>query len=317
MKIFRFMLVAALSVMMLTSCNHKDLDYYTDAGNVRVVFDWRNAPDAAPASMEAYFYSVDAPAAPVRFGFVGRDGGTVHISDGSYSVIGVNSDIADWARFRNLESVETFEVITTDAESLEAFSLAANSLPRARAAESERMARTPQTLYGDRGDGVTLRVTDTEQTVTLYPREVTAHYTVTVTDVKNIRNLSDGSLDATLSGMAEGFSHGKMTPTDTPVTMPFTLSANSDAQTLEGKFLTFGECPHASVPHLLVVYMVFADGSRRYQTFDVSEQVYRAPDPMNVHIIVSGLDIPQRIDAGGGFRPDVDEWVETDVPLKM
>ena len=192
-----------------------------------------------------------------------------------------------------------------------------NSLPRARAAESERMARTPQALYGDRGDGVTLRVTDSEQTVTLYPREVTAHYTVTVTDVENIRNLSGASLDATLSGMAEGFCHGRMASTDTPVTMPFTLSANSTARTLEGKFLTFGECPHTSVPHLLVVYMVFADGSRRYQTFDVTRQVSEAPDPMNVHIIVGGLDIPQRIDAGGGFRPDVDEWVETDVPLKM
>lgn len=317
MKTRHFAIVSVLAALTLASCNHKDLDYYTDAGNVRVVFDWRNAPQAAPASMEAYFYDVTGLTSPVRFEFVGREGGTVHIPDGSYSVIGLNSDNSDWARLRNLESAEAFEVYTADAESLDAFGLNVNTLPRARGAATERMVRTPLTLYGDRGDGVTLRATEAEQIVTLYPREVTAHYTVTIINVENIGNLSGASLDATLSGMAEGFCHGKMTSTDTPVTMPFTLSTDSERNALEGKFLTFGECSKTSVPHLLTVYMVFADGSRRYQTFDVSEQVSDAPDPMNVHITVSGLDIPQRIDAGGGFRPNVDEWVETDVSLKM
>lgn len=311
-------IVAATVMVALTGCNHKDLAYvYPDAGNVRVVFDWSKAPDAAPESMDAYFFDADGNNEPVRFMFAGRDGGQIHIPYGQYSVLGLNSDQAERARFRNTEDIETFEIYTPDAENLPGQGLDSKSLPRARATEEERMAQTPTTLYSNRLDGVVLQMTEDEQTVTLTPEEVTCHYTVTVENIENMGNLDGASIDATLSGMAEGFYHGKNRPTDTPVTMPFVLTENKADKTLRGSFLTFGECEASNFPHMLVVYMVFTDGTKRYQTFDVTEQVKDAPDPRNVEIIVGGLSVPRHVDNGGGFQPHVDDWETDEIDLKM
>ncbi len=313
------MMLPLLAAATLNSCNHKDLDIlYDDAGNVRVAFDWRNAPEAAPQSMEAIFFDAQGAAEPVRFQFAGRDGGSVHIPAGTYSVIGQNSDNTDWAHRRNEQDPNLFEIYTPDASRLDALGLNARTLPRARGAEEERMAQSPGgPLYGDRQDDQTLEMTPREQTVTLYPQEVTCHYSVEVRDVENIQNLADASLDATLSGLAEGYYQGQGKPTETPVTMPFTLSENRTDKTLTGNFLTFGEPSGANHAHSLIVYMVFTDGTKRYQTFDVTDQVRQAPDPRNVHIIVSGLNIPRTIDAGGGFRPDVDPWESENIDLDM
>lgn len=314
----QFLLLLAAPGLLLTACRHKELDVlYDDAGNVKVVFDWRNAPEASPESMEAIFFDSEKSDAPVRFQFAGRDGGYIHIPAGAYSVIGQNSDNTDWAYRRNEEDPDQFEIYTADASRLDALGLNARTLPRARGAEDERMARTPGPLYGNRRDGVNLEVTSREQTVTLYPEEVTCRYTVEVRNVENIRNLADASLDATLSGMSEGYCQGQGKAAETAVTMPFTLSESQAENTLTGHFLTFGECPEANHSHSLIVYMVFTDGTKRYQTFDVTNQVRQAPDPRNVHIIVSGLNIPRTIDAGGGFRPDVDPWESENIDLKM
>lgn len=49
--------VAVLAVLSLTSCEHKDLCHDSlHVVNVKVVFDWRKAPDAAPASMSLYLF---------------------------------------------------------------------------------------------------------------------------------------------------------------------------------------------------------------------------------------------------------------------
>ncbi|MDE6536213.1 MAG: DUF5119 domain-containing protein [Muribaculaceae bacterium] len=314
----RHILLVITGLSLLTGCRHKDLDIlYDDAGSVRVVFDWRNAPGAAPQSMEAFFFDSEAADEPVRFQFAGRDGGYVHIPAGVYSVIGQNSDNTDWAYRRNDHDPNLFEIYTGDASRLDALGLNARTLPRARGAEDERMAQAPGLLYGNRQDNISLQVSSLEQKVTLFPEEVTCHYTVEVRDVENIQNLADASLDATLSGMAEGYLQGQGCATRTPVTMPFTLSENRSDKTLAGHFLTFGECPEANHVHSLIVYMVFSDGTKRYQTFDVTDQVRNAPDPKNVHIIVSGLNIPRTIDSGGGFRPDVDPWESENIDLKM
>lgn len=316
MKTQSLLAISALG-LFLSACDHKDLVYeFPDAGNVRVIFDWSNAPQAAPEAMEADFFDSESHS-PVRFIFQGRDGGTIHIGYGDYSVIGLNCDNTDCFRMRNTGSLETFEIYTPDAENLEAQGLEISALPSGRASSAERIARTPTALYGDRRDGQHLELTADEQTVTLYPREVTCHYHVTVLNVENIQNLDGAAIDATLSGMAEGYYHGKQKPTENPVTMPFTLKPEEGKNALEGHFLTFGECSESNFTHSLIVYMVYSDGTQSYQTFDVTDQVRNAPDPHNVDIIVSGLRIPRHVDSGGGFAPRVDNWQSTDIDLKM
>ena len=47
--------VAVLAVLSLTSCEHKDLCHDSlHVVNVKVVFDWRKAPDAVTAVLSAF-----------------------------------------------------------------------------------------------------------------------------------------------------------------------------------------------------------------------------------------------------------------------
>ena len=51
--------VAVLAVLSLTSCEHKDLCHDSlHVVNVKVVFDWRNAPGATPETMRLYLFPV-------------------------------------------------------------------------------------------------------------------------------------------------------------------------------------------------------------------------------------------------------------------
>lgn len=301
---------AALLALVLTSCEHKELCLdHTHIQNVKVVFDWRNAPDASPSSVTALFFPTDKSQAQ-RYNFVGRDGGPIRLSIGAYSALGMNNDHTDWARFRGTDDIETFEVYTDDATMLTVLGIDIRNIPRARETETERFASAPGMLWNHRLDDVYLDVDTLSHTITFYPEEAVCHYTVTILDVENLKYLHGAFLDATLSGMAEGFYHGAHAPTETPVTMPFVMKTSGNEDELYGQFLTFGECTGSSNKHIVTLYMMFDDGTAMYYTFDVTDQVTNAPDPHHVDIVIRGLKLPKPITNGGGFKPNVDDWVE-------
>lgn len=316
-------IMAAASALALTSCRHKDLVFeMNDRSEVYVTFDWRKAPDANPASMLAYFYPASGADA-LLYTFSDITGGKISIPSGHYFGIGINGDNDDWASMRHTDDPDLFEVYTRDAESLEANGFASRTVPRAAGAENERMAKTPGMLWSDKLDDVALsdpwdgdddaRV----QRITFYPEEAVCHYTVDVLDIEHSEYLHGAEVDATLSGMAEGYLHGKRTPTDVPVTMPFTLKTGTDGASLHADFLTFGECAATARRHNLTVYVLLTDGTKWYHAFDVTSQVSTASDPRHVHIVVRGLDLPQPIAGGSGFRPDVNDWNEINIDLPM
>lgn len=313
----KLMFCIPLTLMaVLASCEHKDLVFDDRQGDVRVVFDWRNAPDAAPASMAAYFYD-ESDGGSMRFIFPNQDGGIITIPTGNYTGLGMNSDDNDWARMRNTDDADEFETYTDDALNLEAYGLSTRALPRAEGTEQERMAQTPGMLWADRRDNIKLTYSEEEQVITFYPQEAVCHYTVDIKDITNLQYIDRSEIDGTISGMAEGYIHGINKPADEHVTMPFTLSSDSQANTLHGEFLTFGESASDPGKHILTIYLYLTDGSKWYYTFDVTSQVHSAPDPHHVHIVLSGLPLPKPIMAGGGIQPDVNDWQTEEIELKM
>ncbi len=320
MKTCKLIPLLALGALALTSCRHKDLIMEAnDRHEVYVAFDWRNAPEASPASMLAYFYSPTA-GEPLLYTFSDPTGGKISIPYGSYSGIGINGDNTDWAAMRGTESPDLFEVYTRDAEALQASGFTSRSVPRAAGAESERMAKTPGMIWSDRQDNITVDDavgTSGVQVITFYPEEAVCHYTVDILDIDHSEYLRGAEVDATLSGMAEGYLQGRRSATDVAVTMPFTLKNIDDGRALHAEFLTFGECASKKVNHNLTVYVILTDGTKWYQSFDVTDQVTSAADPRHVHIIVRGLDLPKPIQGGSGFNPDVTDWNNINIDLKM
>ena len=301
---------------MLASCDHKDLVADDRQGDVRVVFDWRNAPDATPASMAAYFYDT-SDGASLRYIFQDMKGGMIEIPVGNYSALGMNSDNTDWARVRSTDDPDGFETYTDDAENLEVYGLSTRTIPRAEGTEHERIAKTPGMLWADRTDNIALTHSGAEQVVTFYPEEVVCHYTVDITDVTNLEYVDRSEIDGTISGMSEGYRHGSSTPADEHVTMPFVLTGDTAEQSLHGEFLTFGESASQPGKHILTIYLYLKDGSRWYYTFDVTDQVHNAPDPRHVHIQLRGLPLPKPIVVGGGIQPDVSDWQTENIDLIM
>lgn len=319
MKSAYFTILSLFAAALFTSCNHKDLIYDdTETPELNIVFDWTKTPDAAPQSVIAYLFSPEVATPALRYNFSGREGGRANVPAGRYVGLGMNSDNTDWARLRNTEDYELFEVYTDDLAVLTSFGLPARSVPRARDTESERMAQAAaDMMWTDRQDGLIVDPYMSNQTLTFYPEEITCHYTVTINDVENIDYLKGANLDATLSGLSESYLIGHRSSSVTPATMPLVLRQTAGKNSVFGSFINFGAPADPAVKQILTVYLVFEDKTGSYATFDVSSQVREAPDPHHVDIVVNGLELPHPIASGSGFVPDVNEWESVNYDLEM
>ena len=311
-------LIGAATLLLLPSCHHKDLYMEEEmTSQLQVVFDWSNAPEADPQSMALYLYEEDGHN-PMRFIFSNKTGGLIKAPFGMHHAICLNADNTDWARLRNHENIETLEILTQDASEIGTRGDSSSSIPRPEGTENERIAATPGMMWGSRTNSISITPHEGMQTITMYPQEAVCHYTVDVYDVSNLEDVESSAVDATLSGMAEGYSHGQQSATDNTATMKFDLTGNAVQRNLHGEFLTFGECPTTVAKHYLTLYMVLTDGSKWYHSFDVTDQVSNAPDPTHVHIIVRGIDLPEPPKEGNaGLKTDVNEWQPINIGLQM
>ncbi len=316
-KLFLRTLLAASVIASWTSCEHKDLcTDHTHTISLNVIFDWQKAPDASPASMALYLYS-EQGGEPLRYDFADRRGGVIRVPSGRYAALCLNSDNTDWAQFRGMSDIRTFEVFTREAQTLRGYSLATRSLPRVEGTENESIVATPGMTWSGRLDGIDLHYTDGEQSITLLPEEAVCHYTVDIINIINLKYFKGLTLDGTLSSMAQGYLPGLNRATDTCVTLPFTADVSDDKTSVHGEFLTFGDCPTTLTSHALTVYVILTDGTKWYCTFDVTDRIHSADDRRHVHILLDGLTLPKPIVNGGGFQPSVDEWQSVDVDIEM
>lgn len=308
-----------LGVTSLSSCRHKDVLYEEPlTRDVEIRFDWTNAPDANPESMAVYLFERNT-GKQLRYIFTDRRGGTVNLPYGQYDAICMNADNTDWAEHHHTDDIERFATHTHDATTLAAQTLSVSTLPSlpSRADAPERVAQTPGMLYSDRRNEWSFNYTDTTKVFMMYPSEAVCHYTVTVIGAENIEAFDGTTIDATLSGMAEGFVHGQQAPTTTHSTLAFTVKADMEKQILYSEFLTFGEPTDNDLTHQLTLYARLDDGTGWYQTTDVTDQVKNAPDPTHVNIVIRNISLPRNVDKSeaGGFRADVNDWQTNRIDL--
>lgn len=312
-----FLILNSSFLILLSSCDHKGFGEPAGAVRVRVVFDWADAPDAAPQGMCLWMYAAadDGAATPRRFDLP-RDGGEIDLPAGAYSALCYNND-TEAAEARNTATLRGHTLATRDANPLEpVLGNAAQHAPRAAGAEEEPCVLPPDQLWGVAQTDIHVAATG-ETVITLRPHLLTCTYSCEIRHVKNLRHVAQ--LSATLSGLAptlrpaqESLATLAEAMPDGPATLPFE-AAKADTATIAGQFHTFG-CPlsHAA-PHRLLLYVWLDDGQKLvYGTeaarFEVSEQIHAAPDRHHVHIIIDGLDLPTPMDDGNGFDASADDW---------
>lgn len=317
MKTLIYSFVAIGALALATSCKHKELCYdHSHTVDVEVVFDWRDAPDAAPESMSVYLFPTDGGEA-LRYELTNRKGGSIRVPVGTYDALCLNSDTKS-VSYRNADRFETFEVTTpttTLLANLSSIGVRSEGVPRAEGSETERIALSPDRLWGDHSRGIVLRQVAEKQTITFYPADQVCRYTVEIRNAENLKYVL--GVSGSLSSLAGGLYAGKSQLTEECVTIPFEVLVSEDQTALSAELLTFGHCPSTQNEHQLIIYAVLSDESRWYYTYNVTEQIHAAEDQRNVHILLDGLPLPEPIVNGGGFQPSVDEWHSVGVDIEM
>ena len=93
------------SVLLLTSCHYKDLEYSDLLHNMRVVFHWDEAPDATPESMLMYVFAGEAQSVVIPFADI--NGGPAALAPASYQFIAMNDGTELLTRTRTAKQSAT------------------------------------------------------------------------------------------------------------------------------------------------------------------------------------------------------------------
>lgn len=322
-------LLAVISFAAI-SCTHDKLCVHHPHGvKLKVEFNWQNAPDANPLGMCVFFYPVEG-GEPRRMDFKGTEGGYIELSVGKYHLLTYNND-TEAIMFANTDGFSTHQAYTRDGDLFEpVLGSAANSAPRAKDTEDQRVVITPEMLWGctslevevkDDGIGYTcipfredekyVKVESEEHVIVLYPHDMMCLYSYEIRNVQNLKHATQ--MCASLSGMSGGMKLAEEDLFSESVTLPLEAYINRENSTITGMFYTFGHHPENMDPHKMLLYVWMDSGEKYYfgsdsDKFDVTEQIHNAPNPRRVHLIIDGLDLPKPIENGNGYKPTVDDW---------
>ena len=313
-------------LLLLTSCEYKDLCYdHNHYGDVTVSFDWSKEPGRKVEGMTVLFYNLDAPASePLRYDFVGMDGGRARLLPGTYRALAYNYD-TETILYREMSSAETLEAYTRQSSIEEGTQLSRAGMPRATDAEDEMVILEPDPLYGAESEAFTVEI-DGQCNVVMTPESRVTEFTATITNVPNLQYTSQ--FGGALTGLSPSVAMASGVPGEGHVTQAFTASVVGDS-TIVMHVRIFGHCPHAAAgefwPHILTVYAILADGSKWYYNINVSDKMHvSGPDPSGpaghkeeIQIEVDGLPVPKPIVNGSGFQPTIDGWQGVEIEVSM
>ena len=317
-------LIPGAMLMLAEGCTHKDLNedaHTTIADHVEVIFDWSKTPAKEAKTMVLYLYSDEHDVMDYRFN--NPDGGIIRTYGGPHTAVCHSNDDPYGHHLRNHHIHDEIEIYTDETAVLVGQGISTMRIPRAKGTEEEPLRNTPAMIYGAQNRDVNLKVTAFPQKLQLYPEELICRYSVEFVDVENLKS-ADVHIDATISSMAGGYYPGRMTPTSEAVSHTFTLSADLEKGSLQSEFFTFGLPEGEELSHKICLYIVLKNKTGGFYTFDVSDQVNKAPDPRNVSIKINGLKLPDIPDdppgppqGEGGISIEVDTWDTYHFDLKV
>lgn len=314
MRIFRNLFVLFFSpvgifMLPLVSCEHKELCYdHSHTVDVRVVLDWKNAAEASPSSMRLYLFPQDGGEV-LSYGFADCRGGNITVPIGCYKILCLNSDTKS-ILYRNIGRFTDFEAYTVN----DVLVRRSTSTPRADGTQEERVARSPDKLWCARADGACFGESD--RLLMLYPEEVVCRYRLEIRHVENLKHIAPDGISGALSGISGSLFAGRGVTGPEVITVPFGI-IRRDSTTLTADFICFGCPPLPGKKHMLTVYVLLADGSKYYHSYDVTSCIHTTRDPRNVPIVLDSLHLPKPITNGDGFRPSVDEWQNINIDIPM
>lgn len=306
-----------LVAMTLCSCIYEYPDkscFESHDKGMSVLFDWTGTPAQRPEGMTVMFYPADGGDS---FSYnLGCGGGTVSLPHGLYDAVAYNNDSPSVIVISD-GHFGTLAFTTRPGRITDGVGMAyAGAMPPVTREESrgQTVMRQPDMFYSAVSPGV---VSDAGNTVIMKPRCIVARYRIKVRDVVNPGSAT--RMSVSLSGLAGQYHAASGIARDeVPVIVPATVSHDGDGG-FSGSMLTFGRAPTAGV-NMLRLYVWLADGQKKVFEWDVARQILDASDPMDVTIVVGGVQLPDVSPdtppgSGSGMEVDVDNWDIVDIEL--
>lgn len=311
---------ALLATLLLTSCTTDELCYsHPHEGNTYVKFDTSDVPDNHCKDFRLWVYSADE-SEYVPFDLT-RSGGSINIIRNEYRLLAHNND-TEWVTFKNHSGYDTHSVTTNDCDILYPLKDGkgrATSNSELLPVPGERVALEPEPVYSAGVEKIAITPGDT---INL---KLSSRYNLYSVEFRNTGSLKDvAQMSAAISGMAESVYLSSGNLSAETVTIPFSVTAGDDDNSIVGTFHTFGHNESATTPHRIALYLIMKSGKQYKFTsgdhLDVSEQVHNSSDKNNLRIIVSGIEIPGDNEigggeSGGGWDVGLDDWDEVNIEI--
>lgn len=287
-------------ILLFASCRNKDLCPECDKETgVEIKFDWKDISNI-PEGMTVLFYNMQDELV-YKFNNVSPQGELIRIDAGEYRVACYNNDTeyVNWSGEANFDSLQVYTRQTDIANYKQKPS---DKLPE------EELVKSPDFLCGS----ILIRkeivpFAKYMQVVLLTPEPLLDKYSYSVSKIENGQYITKTM--ASLTGLSKRYYLGNSTKQNGIVTMVFDDNTLSDQTTKAiGNMLNLGYYHNALNRNYLILYLWSPGGNLR-AVFDVTDQVKKAPDPHNVHIVIdTKIIVPPPIDDNEGLDPSVDEW---------
>lgn len=297
----------ALCSTLLSGCIYDDLSdcpgmFY---GNVRVEYHWDHAPDASPQGMACCFFPRDGGDVWV-FDLPGRNGGEIKIPSGEYSFVSFNDDTSE-ITFSNSDDYSRMSASTSAGRLISGAvpgEVDSSQLPQLSDVAAQPVKRCPDMMWSYACGQVDIRAGNRNSVIPAHPRPIVRNYHYDITGVVNLQGVA--RMSGAISGMASEVILSDGSPEGEAAILPFG-AMRQGADAIHGDFLTFG--PAAGTGNYLFLFVWLTDGRRYVYRFDVTRQVTEAPDPMDVWLRISGLELPESHPGeAGAFDVTVDGW---------
>ena len=188
-------LLTLLSVLLLGSCTHKDLDF-SGVTDLTVELDWKACPSANPASMMLAVFTGSSQ--PIQKHMPDIHGGRIMLPEGNYQMVTYNGE-TETLYTRGYSWID-FEVCAypTDFEKASRIFVGTRNIPRGVNTEDQTIVVEPEELWTAAKDDI--KVTGSAGSrITMNVEEATFVLHFTIKNVQNIEFISD--ILATISGM--------------------------------------------------------------------------------------------------------------------
>ena len=316
-------LTLSLMVLLLSSCHHKGLDFtMSEEGTTRVTFDWSLAPQATPEGMLLVVFS--GTSQPVTLHYENPDGGALQLPGGNYHMVAYNDNMENVSqRGSTWESHELYCMPATLINFAPMFA-ATRTIPRAPGTESENVVYEPDPTWCASEPDFMM---DGRNRLTMSMESVTEQYNFTITNVVNLENVVE--MAATVSGMSGTYLPALSQCGDYNCIIPFSMEKAGD-DVIQGTVRTFGNRMAADYltkgasAHKLVIYLRLSDSSKYYATFDVTDAIHDAriaaagtTGEITLPITIDEFAIPEPLYNGTGLHPEVSEWQEMEISIRM